>query len=117
MLLLNNKLMDFKEYQEAARKTAIYSGAGKNFAYPALGLCGEAGEVAEKIKRVVRDGRTEIGEDEVKEISKELGDVLWYIANLAAEVGLDLDTIASENIAKLRSRQERGVLHGSGDNR
>ncbi len=109
--------MDFKEYQTLARKTAVYSGAGNNFAYPALGLCGEAGEVAEKIKRVVRDGRTEIREDEIKEISKELGDVLWYISNLAAEVGLDLDTIACENIEKLKSRQARGVLHGSGDNR
>lgn len=109
--------MDFNEYQKLARQTAIYSGAGKNFAYPALGLCGEAGEVAEKIKRVVRDGRTEISPEEIKEISKELGDVLWYVANLAREVGLDLDTIASENITKLQSRRDRGVLHGSGDNR
>jgi len=109
--------MDFKEYQKLARATAVYSGAGNNFAYPALGLCGEAGEVAEKIKRVVRDGRTEISAQEVAEISKELGDVLWYVANLAQEVGLDLDAIASENIAKLQSRQVRGVLHGSGDNR
>lgn len=109
--------MDFTEYQKSARQTAIYSGAGKNFAYPALGLCGEAGEVAEKIKRVVRDGRMEITEEEIKEISKELGDVLWYIANLATEIGLDLDAIARENIEKIRSRKDRGVLHGSGDNR
>ncbi len=109
--------MDFTEYQKSARRTAIYSGAGKNFAYPALGLCGEAGEVAEKIKRVVRDGRMEITEEEIKEISKELGDVLWYIANLATEIGLDLDAIARENIEKIRSRKDRGVLHGSGDNR
>ena len=109
--------MEFNEYQKSARQTAIYSGAGKNFAYPALGLCGEAGEVAEKIKRVVRDGRDSVTAEEVKEISKELGDVLWYVANLAAELGLELDAIASDNIEKLRSRRERGVLHGTGDNR
>ena len=109
--------MQFNEYQKSARQTAIYSDAGKNFAYPALGLCGEAGEVAEKIKRVVRDGRDSVTPEEVKEISKELGDVLWYVANLAAEIGLNLDDIATENIEKLKSRKERGVLHGSGDNR
>jgi len=109
--------MEFDEYQKIARKTAVYSGAGKNFAYPALGLCGEAGEVAEKIKRIVRDGRTAITDDETKELSKELGDVLWYVANLAHEVGLNLDNIAKENLEKLESRRERGVLHGSGDNR
>ena len=109
--------MEFNEYQKTARQTAIYSGAGKNFAYPALGLCGEAGEVAEKIKRIVRDGRDSIKPEEVKEISKELGDVLWYVANLAAEVGLELNEIASQNLEKLKSRRERGVLHGSGDNR
>ncbi|UMX48208.1 MAG: nucleoside triphosphate pyrophosphohydrolase family protein [Candidatus Nealsonbacteria bacterium DGGOD1a] len=109
--------MEFNEYQKIARTTAMYSGAGNNFAYPALGLCGEAGEVAEKIKRIVRDGRKEATAEESKEISKELGDVLWYIANLAAEFGLDLDMIARENLEKLKSRKERGVLHGSGDNR
>lgn len=109
--------MNFNEYQKLARQTAIYNKTGNNFAYPALGLCGEAGEVAEKVKRIIRDGRTEIYADEAKEISKELGDVLWYIANLAQEIGLDLDSIACENIAKLQSRKERGVLHGSGDNR
>jgi NTP pyrophosphatase (non-canonical NTP hydrolase) len=109
--------MEFNEYQKLARQTAIYSGAGKNFAYPALGLCGEAGEVAEKIKRIVRDGRDSITSEEMKEISKELGDVLWYVANLAEEIGLGLDGIAVENIAKLESRHARGVLHGSGDNR
>lgn len=109
--------MEFGEYQKLARKTALYSGAGNNFAYPALGLCGEAGEVAEKIKRVVRDGRREVSESEKKEISKEIGDVLWYLANLASELDLNFGDIARDNIAKLKSRQERGVLHGSGDNR
>ncbi len=109
--------MEFGEYQKLARETAMYSGAGSNFAYPALGLCGEAGEVAEKVKRIVRDGRKEATAEEIKEISKEIGDVLWYLANLAAELGLEFDSIACENIEKLKSRRERGVLHGSGDNR
>jgi NTP pyrophosphatase (non-canonical NTP hydrolase) len=109
--------MEFGEYQKLARTTAMYAGAGNNFAYPALGLCGETGEVAEKIKRVIRDGRDSVSEKEKIEISKEIGDVLWYLANLAAELDLDFDDVARENIAKLKSRKERGVLHGSGDNR
>ncbi|GMX57899.1 MAG: nucleoside triphosphate pyrophosphohydrolase family protein [Candidatus Yanofskyibacterium parasiticum] len=109
--------MEFNEYQKLARKTAIYAGAGKNFVYPALGLCGESGEVAEKIKKIVRD-RDNVVDDKCRaELEKELGDVLWYIANLAVELDLDLENIAQKNIKKLADRQERGVLHGSGDNR
>ncbi|MFA6376389.1 MAG: nucleoside triphosphate pyrophosphohydrolase family protein [Candidatus Paceibacterota bacterium] len=109
--------MEFNEYQKMARTTAIYSGAGKNFIYPVLGLCGESGEVAEKIKKIIRDGGGIVSEEQKRELEKELGDVLWYVANLGVELGLDMDDIASKNIAKLKSRQERGVLHGSGDNR
>ena len=109
--------MDFNEYQKLARTTAMYDGAGNNYLYPALGICGEAGEVAEKIKRVVRDGRKEVSPDEARAISKELGDVLWYVANMAQELGLSLDEIARDNIAKLKSRAARGVLHGTGDER
>jgi len=109
--------MEFNEYQKIARTTAIYAGAGKNFVYPVLGLCGETGEVAEKIKKIIRDGGGVVTEEQKRELEKELGDVLWYIANLGVELGLEMDDIASKNIAKLKSRQERGVLHGSGDNR
>lgn len=109
--------MQMNEYQEAARKTAIYAGFGKNFVYPALGLCGEAGEVAEKIKKIIRDGKGVITGEQRVELEKELGDVLWYIANLGAELGLEMDNIAQKNLDKLKSRQERGKLHGSGDNR
>ncbi len=109
--------MEFNEYQKMARSTAIYAGAGKNYVYPVLGLCGEAGEVAEKIKKIIRDGDGTINDDQRRELEKELGDVLWYIANLGVELGLEMDFIASKNIAKLKSRQDRGVLHGSGDNR
>jgi NTP pyrophosphatase (non-canonical NTP hydrolase) len=109
--------MEFNEYQKMARATAIYAGAGKNFIYPVLGLCGETGEVAEKIKKIIRDGGGVVTEEQKRELEKELGDVLWYVANLGVELGLEMDGIASKNIAKLKSRQERGVLHGSGDNR
>lgn len=109
--------MEFKEYQKLARETAIYSGAGSNFVYPALGLCGETGEVAEKIKRIVRDNDNLVNDERRADSEKELGDVLWYVANLAVELGLDMDDIARKNIAKLKSRQERDVLHGFGDNR
>jgi NTP pyrophosphatase (non-canonical NTP hydrolase) len=109
--------MEFNEYQKMARGTAIYAGAGNNFIYPALGLCGESGEVAEKIKKIIRDGNGVVSEEQKRELEKELGDVLWYVANLGVELGLEMDDIASKNIAKLKSRQDRGVLHGSGDNR
>ena len=86
--------------------------------YPALGLAGEAGEVVEKIKKLMRDTDAKILTDEQKfEIAKELGDVLWYVANLAADLEFGLEEIAEMNVLKLRGRQERDVLKGSGDNR
>lgn len=109
--------MTFKEYQDQSRKTAIYPDKGKNFIYPTLGLVGETGEVAEKIKKILRNKNGIINDDDKIEINKELGDVLWYIAQLAAELNLSLDKIAEDNIKKLFSRQNRGVLNGSGDNR
>lgn len=109
--------MDFKEYQKKSRKTAVYPDAGSNFVYPTLGLSGEAGEVAEKIKKVIRDDGGEVMPEKKKEIEKELGDVLWYVAQIATELGLSLDEIAEKNIEKLYSRMERGKINGSGDNR
>ncbi|MFA5742471.1 MAG: nucleoside triphosphate pyrophosphohydrolase family protein [Candidatus Paceibacterota bacterium] len=109
--------MEFNQYQEEARKTAIYPNKGSNFIYPTLGLVGEAGEVAEKIKKIIRDGDSVISEEKKAELAKELGDVLWYIANLAEELGVKLEDVAKGNMEKLRSRQERGKLHGEGDNR
>lgn len=109
--------MTFEEYQAESRKTAIYPNKDNNFIYPTLGLAGEAGEVAEKVKKVLRDGNGEVSLEKKEEIKKELGDVLWYIANLSKELGLSLEDVAQGNLEKLRSRQERGELHGSGDNR
>ncbi|MDD4625094.1 MAG: nucleoside triphosphate pyrophosphohydrolase family protein [Candidatus Paceibacterota bacterium] len=109
--------MEFNQYQEEARKTAIYPGQGSNYIYPVLGLVGEAGEVAEKVKKIIRDSNGDISEEKKADIEKELGDVLWYLANFAEELGIRLEDIAEKNIEKLKSRQERGKLHGSGDNR
>ncbi len=109
--------MTFEEYQKESRKTAVYPNAGKNFIYPTLGLAGESGEVAEKIKKVLRDKNGAIDDATKQEISKELGDVLWYVAQIGSELGLSLENVAAENIKKLFSRKDRGVLKGSGDNR
>ena len=109
--------MNFRMYQTESRKTAIYPDIGKNFTYPTLGLCGESGEIAEKIKKIIRDKRGIISSEDSESIKKELGDVLWYVANLAAELNLDLQAVAEENLEKLKDRQIRNVLHGSGDTR
>lgn len=108
--------MNFDVYQNLSRKTAIYK-QEHNLVYPTLGLVGESGEVAEKIKKVIRDKNGTVNKATREEIKKELGDVLWYMSQLATELGLKLDDIAEENIRKLRSRKKRGKIHGSGDNR
>lgn len=109
--------MNFKDYQKKSRKTALYPNRGKNFVYPTLGLAGEAGEIAEKIKKVFRDDGGKITKEKKEDLEKELGDVLWYLSQIATEVGLKLDKIADKNLKKLASRKKRGTLHGSGDNR
>ena len=109
--------MDFNYYQNRARETAIYPNMGSDFTYPALGLVGEAGEIANKLKKVIRDNSGILSDDVRESVSDEIGDVLWYAAQLATEMGADLNTIAQRNIDKLASRKERGVIAGSGDNR
>jgi len=109
--------MTFADYQQRSRATAVYPGAGDNLLYPTLGLCGEAGEVAEKVKKMVRDDAGVLTPERREALAKELGDVLWYVAQVATEADLDLDVIAAANLEKLLSRQERGVLQGSGDER
>ena len=109
--------MTFEEYQKLSRKTAIYPNKDNNFIYPTLGLTGEAGEEAEKIKRVLRDNNGVVDDLKRQEIKKELGDVLWYLSQIATELDLSLDDIARFNIGKLSSRQERNKLFGDGDNR
>src|SRR3954451_12412663 len=107
--------MRLSDYQERSRATAVYPDAGENLLYPTLGLCGEAGEVAEKIKKMVRDDGGVLSEERREALAKELGDVLWYVAQVATEAGLDLDELAAANLEKLLSRQQRAVLQGSGD--
>jgi NTP pyrophosphatase (non-canonical NTP hydrolase) len=108
--------VDLSEYQRRSRRTAAYPREAW-LAYPALGLAGEAGEVAEHVKKAIRDDGGDVGDERKAAMAKELGDVLWYVAQIATELGLDLDQIAEQNLAKLLSRQQRGVLSGSGDER
>lgn len=109
--------MDFSSYQQQSRLTALYPDRDRNFLYPTLGLCGEAGEVAEKVKKVIRDQGGEVSEETRRAIAAELGDVLWYVAQLATELDLELGAIAQANLDKLQSRLERGAIQGSGDSR
>mgnify|MGYP003149561134 FL=1 len=108
--------LTFDEYQKEAKKTAIYPKSA-GVMYPALGLTGEAGEVANKVKKIVRDGHANSPPDWREQISHELGDVLWYCAALASDLGLSLGRIATENANKLSGRKQRGTLGGSGDSR
>ena len=109
--------MNFDDYQKKSRETAIYPNAGKDWIYPTLGLAGEAGEIANKMKKVIRDKNGKIDEEVRESMKGELGDILWYVAQVATELNLSLDKIAEKNIEKLFSRKERGVIKGSGDNR
>ena len=108
--------MELAEYQELSRSTAKYP-RQEALTYPALGLAGEAGEFADHAKKVIRDDGGEVTPERREAMAKELGDVLWYVAQLASELGLELERIAQDNLDKLRSRMERGVLSGSGDDR
>jgi NTP pyrophosphatase (non-canonical NTP hydrolase) len=109
--------MDFNEYQIKSRKTAGYPVIGHPVIYPVLGLVNEAGEVAGKVKKVFRDQEGQISAEATEALKAELGDVLWYIAQVATELDLSLDEIAEHNIAKLYDRLERGKIRGDGDNR
>jgi len=108
--------MKLNDYQQSALSTAIYS-EDYMILYPALGLCGEAGEVADKIKKVLRDNDGYFDEEKSKEIMFELGDVLWYLSSLADDLGFTLEEVAQANIIKLADRAKRNKLQGSGDMR
>ncbi len=108
--------VELSEYQRRSRSTAHYPRTDA-LAYPALGLAGEAGEFADHAKKVIRDDDGVVSAERREAMSKELGDVLWYVAQLATELDLELEQIAQENIEKLESRMRRGVLAGSGDDR
>ncbi|MGZ4267983.1 MAG: nucleoside triphosphate pyrophosphohydrolase family protein [Solirubrobacteraceae bacterium] len=109
--------MLLRDYQALSRRTAAYPGAGENIVYPTLGLAGEAGEVAEKVKKLIRDDAGVLSEERRAALAAELGDVLWYVAQVATEARLELEAIAQANLDKLASRAQRGMLSGSGDDR
>jgi NTP pyrophosphatase (non-canonical NTP hydrolase) len=114
--------MKFIDHQLAVEKNAFYPGASEpasidGLSYVTLGLVGEAGELANKVKKILRDDHGEITNEHRKALSKELGDVLWYTAQFATQLGMDLGWIAEDNLKKLADRRERGVLQGSGDDR
>lgn len=108
--------MTIEEYSKRAIATATY-GLGDSIIYPTLGLNGEAGEVAEKVKKVLRD-KYGVFDDEIKhDMAKEIGDIIWYCNALARDIGYSLTEIMEMNVVKLESRKLRGVISGSGDNR
>lgn len=111
----------FDEYQLGASSTAVHPGALEGgteaWVYLTLGLNGEAGEIAEKVKKILRDKNGVMTEEDKTNLAMEIGDVLWYAGRLADELGWSLDVIAQRNLDKLKSRKERNVLAGSGDAR
>lgn len=123
--------LSFQEYQNRAADTAQYPFVGvnpnsvgecgncesQNYIYPVLGLCGEAGEVAEKVKKIVRDKNGHVDDASRAAVAKELGDVLWYIAALCKEFKLDMGQVAQGNLTKLAARKAAGTIQGSGDER
>jgi NTP pyrophosphatase (non-canonical NTP hydrolase) len=112
--------MDMRYYQRKTGETAFYPRDAKTaLCYLSLGLCGESGEVAEKLKKIIRDSDSEmeLSAEQKQNIAKELGDVLWYVAQLSGQLGFDLGEIAEMNLQKLRDRQSRNRLSGDGDNR
>jgi NTP pyrophosphatase (non-canonical NTP hydrolase) len=109
--------MEFNEYQKLAIKTAIYPPVGKGYVYPTLGLAGEAGEVAERVKKIFRDHGGEMTPEDKELLVKELGDVLWYISAISHELEVSLEEVAKQNLIKLSDRKERNMIHGSGDKR
>ena len=109
--------LTFDEYSDITWDLAKYPDKGDNITYPILGICGESGEIADKFKKILRDKDSHMSEEDRIEILKEIGDVLWYLSALSIELKTDLGAVAKMNITKLRDRNERGVLGGSGDNR
>lgn len=110
------KVSDLDLYQKVALTTAIYP-REQAIIYPTLGLTGEAGEVANKVKKIIRDGSNKNDDSMVSEIKSEIGDCLWYIAVLADDIGCKLSDIANTNLIKLENRKKKGTIHGSGDKR
>ena len=111
--------MEFDEYQKLTSKTALYTKPDTHYKlmYLSMGTAGETGEVIEKVKKLIRPVEVTISDEKREDLKKEIGDVLWYISQLAKELGLSLEDIAQYNLKKLADRAERGVIHSEGDTR
>ena len=110
--------MTLDEYQKEALVTAVFKDEFTDLAHWVLGITGEAGEIAEKVKKIIRDKDPKnLSTEDKEELIKEIGDVLWYLAVLTKHLGYSFDEVGTRNIAKLRNRQSRNVIHGKGDNR
>jgi NTP pyrophosphatase (non-canonical NTP hydrolase) len=107
--------MEFSVYQRLSRESAMYPNKDRNFVFPALGLCGEAGEAADGVKKAIRDDGGVVTDVRREELAAELGDVLWYASQLATEVGLDLDEVARGNLGKIVARARIGRPGHRGD--
>ncbi len=111
------KLSSLNDYQRASRKTWNLIHTDHPIVYPTLGLANEAGEVAGKVKKIFRDKGGVITDEDREALKQELGDVLWYLAQICTELNLTLEEVAEANLEKLFSRLERGQIRGSGDKR
>ncbi len=109
--------MTFDEYQKTSKETAVYKPGDTVLYYLGLGVTGEAGEIAEKLKKILRNHDGVIDDDARDNLKKEMGDVLWYLSQLSTELGLSFSDVAQTNITKLQDRKDRNVLKGAGDNR
>ena len=107
--------MKLNEYQKKAAKAAFYE--KDDVVYCALGITGEAGEVADHVKKMLRDDNGKLTKKRKEELEKELGDVLWYVAKMAGRLDLTLEEVAKTNLNKIADRVARGKQRGSGDNR
>jgi NTP pyrophosphatase (non-canonical NTP hydrolase) len=107
----------FNRYQQESRKTWNVIPMNHPIVYPTMGLVNEAGEVAGKIKKIFRDNGGQISEVDRQALKSELGDVLWYLAQICTELNLSLEEVAEYNLIKLFSRLDRDKIRGDGDNR
>lgn len=107
----------YGDYQKESAKTRMLVKTSHPVVYPTLGLLNEAGELAGKVKKILRDKDGEISAEDVRKLEGELGDVLWYFTQVCSELGLTLEEVAESNLAKLKDRVKRGVIQGEGDYR
>ncbi len=111
--------MDFDEYQKLASRTATFEGKQEEFKlmYLTLGIAGESGEIAEKVKKIIRNDDGVISDEKREALKSEIGDVLWYLSQLSRVLGFSFEDAARANIAKLEDRARRGVIKATGDSR